>query len=100
MIQDEPYLPGIPIFLPARSAAVVMPDDAFAKTIDGKRAVDRRDVADRDALADRRDDARPVGEADVDRTLPDERHEVGVDLVLERDIERRPPRSSPACCAR
>ena len=35
MIQDEPYLPGMPIFLPFRSAAAVIPDDAFANTIDG-----------------------------------------------------------------
>jgi hypothetical protein len=28
-------LPGIPIFLPARSAADVMPDDVFANTIEG-----------------------------------------------------------------
>ena len=35
MIQDDPYLPGMPIFLPRRSAAVLIPDDAFANTIDG-----------------------------------------------------------------
>ena len=35
MIQDEPYLPGMPIFLPFRSAAVLIPDVAFANTIDG-----------------------------------------------------------------
>src|SRR4029079_11870331 len=33
--QDEPYLPGIPIFLPFRSAAVLIPDDSLANTIDG-----------------------------------------------------------------
>ena len=35
MIQDEPYLPGMPSFFPRRSAAFVIPDDFFAKTIDG-----------------------------------------------------------------
>src|SRR5436190_21461 len=35
MIQDEAYFPGMPRFLPFGSAAVLMPDDAFAKTIDG-----------------------------------------------------------------
>src|SRR5262249_1774086 len=34
---DEPYLPGIPIFLPLRSAAALMPDVSLAKTIDGNR---------------------------------------------------------------
>ena len=50
-------------------------------------AVDRRDVGDRDAVADRRDDARPVADPDVDRALADERDEVRVDLVLELDVE-------------
>ena len=35
MIQDEPYLPGMPIFLPFRSAALAMPDPALASTMDG-----------------------------------------------------------------
>ncbi len=35
MIHDEPYLPGVPIFLPLRSAAVLMPESALARTIDG-----------------------------------------------------------------
>ena len=35
MIHDEPYLPGMPIFLPLRSEAVLIPDDALPKTIDG-----------------------------------------------------------------
>ena len=35
MIQDEPYLPGIPSFLPFRSAAVLIPVDVLANTIDG-----------------------------------------------------------------
>ncbi len=35
MIHDEPYLPGMPIFLPARSAAEPIPDEVFAKTIEG-----------------------------------------------------------------
>ena len=35
MIHDEPYLPGIPSFLPFRSAAVLIPDDVLANTIDG-----------------------------------------------------------------
>ena len=50
-------------------------------------AVDGRDVLDRDAVADRRDDARPVADPDVDRALPDQRDEVRVDLVLELDLE-------------
>ena len=35
MIQDEPYLPGMPSFLPLRSAAVVIPVDVLANTIEG-----------------------------------------------------------------
>ncbi len=35
-IQDVPYLPGMPIFLPFRSAAVLMPLAAFAITTAGK----------------------------------------------------------------
>ncbi len=35
MIHDEPYLPGVPIFLPLRSAAVLMPESALARTTDG-----------------------------------------------------------------
>ena len=53
----------------------------------GELAVDRRDVLDRDPLADRRDDARPVGEPEVDLALPDLRDQVRVDLVLERDLQ-------------
>ena len=37
--------------------------------------VDRRDVADRHALGDGRDDRRPVGEPDVHGALADERDE-------------------------
>ena len=36
--------------------------------------VDRRQVADRDGLADRRDDARTVGEPDVDRALAEQHY--------------------------
>ena len=36
-------------------------------------------------LADGRDDARAVGDADVDAAGADERDEVRIDLVLERD---------------
>ena len=35
MIHEEPYLPGMPIFFPARPAASVMPDEVFANTIEG-----------------------------------------------------------------
>ena len=56
-------------------------DDAREVGVDGE------DVADRDPLAHGRDDARPVGDADVDRALADERDELRVDLVLERDLE-------------
>ena len=49
--------------------------------------VDRRRVADRDVLAGRRNDARAVGHADVDRALADERDQVRVDLVLEGHLE-------------
>ncbi len=35
MIHDEPYLPGIPILFPLRSAADEMPEPAFAITTDG-----------------------------------------------------------------
>ena len=49
----------------------------------------RRDVADRDPLADRRDEARTVGQADVHGTLADERHEIRIDLVLEGHVEAR-----------
>ena len=34
-IHDVPYLPGMPIFLPFRSAAVLIPLAAFATTIAG-----------------------------------------------------------------
>ena len=37
MIQDDPYLPGIPMRLPLRSAALLIPDASFAKTIEGNR---------------------------------------------------------------
>ncbi len=49
--------------------------------------VDGRDILDRDAVAHGRDDAGPIGEADIDRPLPDEGHEIRVDLVLECDVE-------------
>ena len=32
MIHELPYLPGMPIFLPLRSAAVAIPESAFAMT--------------------------------------------------------------------
>ena len=48
MIQDEPYLPGIPSFFPTRPSASVIPLLAFANTIEGNLRVDRRDVSDRD----------------------------------------------------
>ena len=35
MIQDEPYLPGVPIFLPLRSAAVLMPESRLGEDDDG-----------------------------------------------------------------
>ena len=35
MIHEDPNRPGIPTFFPARSAAVLIPVDAFANTIDG-----------------------------------------------------------------
>ncbi|MNC99569.1 hypothetical protein D3C83_179020 [compost metagenome] len=35
MTQDDPYRPGIPSFLPLRSAGFVIPESAFANTIDG-----------------------------------------------------------------
>ena len=38
MIQLLPYLPGVPRVRPARSAAVLMPDDALANTTDGNFA--------------------------------------------------------------
>ena len=38
MIQPEPYLPGVPILRPLRSAGVVIPDDALANTTFGNFA--------------------------------------------------------------
>ena len=38
MIQLLPYLPGVPSFLPLRSATVLIPDDAFANTMFGNLA--------------------------------------------------------------
>jgi hypothetical protein len=35
VIQPEPKRPGVPSRLPARSAGVRIPDDAFANTTDG-----------------------------------------------------------------
>ena len=94
MIQDEPYLPGMPIFLPFEVGRRRDPRRRLGEHDRGELAVDRRDVLDRDALADGRDHARPVGDADVDLALADLRHEVRVDLVLERDVEPGRPRSS------
>ena len=53
----------------------------------GELAVDRGDVGDRDGPADGRDDAGPVADPDVDGALADQRDELGVDLVLELDVE-------------
>ena len=44
-------------------------------------------VHERDALADRRDEARAVGHADVHGTLAQQRDELRVVVVLERHIE-------------
>ncbi len=52
-------------------------------------AVDGRHVADRDAVADRRDHARPVADPDIDGALANERDQVRIDLVLEFDVEPR-----------
>ena len=38
MTQLEPYLPGVPILRPLRSAAVVIPLDALANTTFGNLA--------------------------------------------------------------
>jgi hypothetical protein len=38
MIHDEPYLPGIPSFLPTSLSASVIPLPALAKTIEGNAA--------------------------------------------------------------
>jgi hypothetical protein len=65
-----------------RSAALAIPDDAF-RTRSRELAVDRRDVLDRCSGCRRITLSRR--DADVDLALADLRHEVRVDLVLERD---------------
>ena len=77
----------MPIFLPLRSAAVLMPRARLRDHDRRERAVDRGRVDDRDALADGGDDRGAVAVADVDRALAEERDEVRVDLVLERHVE-------------
>ena len=61
----------------------------------GELAVDRRHVLDRDALADGRDDARPVGDPDVD-ARPGRRGSRGSGRCCSGTRHRgRPRRSSP-----
>ena len=83
MIHDEPYLPGHPDLLALEVGGGL--DARVGLGHDDRRelAVDRRDVDDRDPLADGRDDRGAVAVADVDGALAEERDEVGVDLVLE-----------------
>ena len=69
MIQDEPYLPGIPSFLPTSPSASVDPAARLGEHDRRELAVDRRDVLDRNALADGRDHARAVRQAEIDRAL-------------------------------
>ena len=87
MIQPIRSGPGMPIFLPLRSAAASDPGRGLGEDDVRELAVERRQVADRDALADRRDDARAIGDADVDGARADERMRSGSILFWNVDVE-------------
>ena len=86
-----PVLARDPNLLPLQVCRARDPRRCLGEDDAREVGVDREDVADRDALAHRGDHARPVGDPDVHGALADQRHQLRVDLVLERDLEAGVP---------